>query len=672
LRYLPSTFGHQHRALKGRDIFGEMCEACLKHDVVPRGAVMLLLDSHYVHSHPEAIAKDRFGRECWARMMGIEMRDPAYVCPNNMNYREYLKNIISEVMEKYPVKGFLLDMLIWPGQMEACYCDVCRKRFRKQTGSDIPVTPSWDSIWRQFIDCRAAWVEEIGWEILEVMRKINPEVTAKFNAHGYPLMAGSQYGHRPVQHTRYTDVVIIETYPSWGSIMPSFNTRFALTSAPDKGQPEAFFSSCTGKTYTIRPRPQMEWELYTVFANGGYIETLLHFYSTGETYYPLLERLGPILKDVKENAGLFKEGDFIKETALYYSPTTKDWYRKEFLGRGSEPERDSVGTGASAPFGSRREAYDKNHALSVQGAYQALQESQINADVLHEENITIEQMKQYPVLILPNVAILSEREQDMIRQYVSEGGNLVATGDTSLYNEWGVEQRDFGLSDVFGTHYRGKSTTTFNFFRVSGEDGFDSEIDARHYIPVSGKANIVESGESSGELYDSFMDLAPERGATVHSTESPTNLIGPSIVTNRYGKGRVVYIPFDLTLTYGGLDSQPEQRLLLKAVVESMLGERSIVVEAPTTVEAVIKWDKKNSRYIVHLIGYNAARHQNPGNFSRNEPIMYEPPMYRAKITVRQPIKEIKSLRESTNAQVNGKEVSLVIESVHEALQIFV
>ena len=670
--YYPSKISHQHRVLNGRDIFGEMCEACLKHDVIPRAAVMLLLESHFVYAHPEAIAKDQSGRECWARMMGMEMRDPAYVCVNNTAYREYVKEVIREVMERYPIRGFLLDMIIWPGQMGACYCDKCQQRFFDLTGSHIPITPSWDPIWKKFLECRYSWLEEFGWELQNLIHEINPEVDTKFNAHGYPLMAGSEYGHRPVQHTRYTDVVIIETYPSWGSILPSFNTRFALTSAPDKGPPEAFFSSTSGKSYTVRPGPQMEWDMYTVFANGGYIESLCHMYSTGETFYPVFDRLGPILKDVKENQELFEKGEFIKETALYYSPTTNDWYRKEFLGGGAEPERDSVGTGASAPFGSHREAYDRNHALSIQGAYQALMESQINADVLHEENITIEQMKQYPVLILPNVAILSEREQEMVRKYVSEGGNLVATADTSRYDVMGVEQNDFGLSDLFGTHCKGKSSTTFNFFRIPKDEWQESGIDPRHYIPVTGKALIVEGGKLTGELYDSFMDLAPERGATVHSTESPTNLIGSSIVTNTYGKGAVIYIPFDLTFTYGGMDSQQEQRLLLKAMVESLLGKRKIDVVAPTNVEVVKKQSQSGKELLVHLIGFNAGKHQTPTNFSRAEPIMYEPPMYRAKITVQQPIKEIKTLRASTNAKMDGNAVSLVIESVHEAVRIFV
>ena len=60
LLYYPSKIGPQHHCLKGRDVFGEMCEASLRHDLIPRAAVMILMESHYVRSRPDAIAKDRF------------------------------------------------------------------------------------------------------------------------------------------------------------------------------------------------------------------------------------------------------------------------------------------------------------------------------------------------------------------------------------------------------------------------------------------------------------------------------------------------------------------------------------------------------------------------------------------------------------------------------------
>jgi hypothetical protein len=183
----------------------------------------------------------------------------------------------------------------------------------------------------------------------------------------------------------------------------------------------------------------------------------------------------------------------------------------------------------------------------------------------------------------------------------------------------------------------------------------------------------VEAGNISGELWDSFCDITAERGATIHNPESPSRLIGGAIVKNNYGRGKVVYLPFDLTVTYETMDSQQEHRLLLKAIEEELFEKPVIKVKAPTTVEAVKIFDEKKKRFILHLIGYNGGKIQSVTNYKRSEPMMYDAPMYRAKIELDNPIKKINNLRANTEIEKESdKIVSLVVEAVHEAIEIYV
>src|SRR5262249_20100094 len=60
-----------------------------------------------------------------------------------------------------------------------------------------------------------------------------------------------------------------------------------------------------------------------------------------------------------------------------------------------------------------------------------------------------EELAAYPLLILADQVALSDAEADKLRQYVHQGGKLLASGSSSLYDEHGPRRADFALADVF-------------------------------------------------------------------------------------------------------------------------------------------------------------------------------------------------------------------------------
>src|SRR5512145_1405695 len=86
------------------------------------------------------------------------------------------------------------------------------------------------------------------------------------------------------------------------------------------------------------------------------------------------------------------------------------------------------------------ESPDRERATSTdyfQGLYYALLQARVLFDFVHEDMLDAENLKKYRALILPNVAYMSDRQCEQLLTFARRGGSLLATYETSLYNEWG-------------------------------------------------------------------------------------------------------------------------------------------------------------------------------------------------------------------------------------------
>ncbi len=84
------------------------------------------------------------------------------------------------------------------------------------------------------------------------------------------------------------------------------------------------------------------------------------------------------------------------------------------------------------------------------GFYEALVEARIPFQMVHDRMLNREHVEQYRTLILPNIAALSTAQCQQIREFVERGGSVIATYETSLYDEWGVRRTDLALGSLFG------------------------------------------------------------------------------------------------------------------------------------------------------------------------------------------------------------------------------
>jgi hypothetical protein len=209
-------------------------------------------------------------------------------------------------------------------------------------------------------------------------------------------------------------------------------------------------------------------------------------------------------------------------------------------------------------------------------------------------------------LILPNIAALSTEQCKQIQQFVERGGSVVATFETSLYDEWGARRTDFGLASLFGVHYGGKtegpmlnSYLSLNKDPATGKyhpllNGFEDSV---RIINAVNQAQVVAEGDGIYPLQvvPTYPDLPMEE---VFPREGSHGQVGA--VVREVAKGRIVYLPCDIDRTFWETLNFDQGKLLRNAVLWATNETAPLTVEGHGVLDVSI-WSQKNSM-TVHMV----------------------------------------------------------------------
>ena len=233
---------------------------------------------------------------------------------------------------------------------------------------------------------------------------------------------------------------------------------------------------------------------------------------------------------------------------------------------------------------------------SVEGFNELQNNANLLTDVIFDDSLTPQRLSPYPLLILPNVQCLSDAQCDAIRQYVHEGGVLLATMDTSLHDEWGQKRDNFALADLFGVDHVSSGYGTQvavaqlpamqeQLGRVVGFESPSTQIKVRQGAELESLFTFASRGNLNGVLMMRPQDYDSGR---------------PAIVMHRVGKGAVVYSAYSLGHAYILRRRVPPLADMV-AAVERYVADPPIVIDAAPIVETTAYWRRPN-RINVHLV----------------------------------------------------------------------
>jgi len=457
-----------------------------------------------------------------------------------------------------------------------CYCEHCKTNFRAASGLDLPRTNNpQDPARRAHTEWRQQRLFEL-WRLWDgEIRKINPQARYIANAGGGAL---SELDMKTVGELAPT--LFADRQARRGLTAPWANGKNGKEYRSTLGHKAivGIFSVGVEENYRWKDSVQNGAEIRLWVADGIANDLRPWFTKFGGVLYD--RRWLKVVEDIytwhHRSERYLRNEDSLARVAMVYSQQTATFY-------GGESARQNV----------------EDHTL---GMYQALIEARIPFEMAHDRLLDAAHIDRFKLLILPNIAALSDAQCEQLRQYVSRGGSVMATHETSLYDEWGVRRQNFGLAGLFGVKFNGRIEGPMqnSYLRIedkkhpllAGIDDTERIINGGRRVDVS---PVEKFPNPVLTLIPSCPDLPMEM---VYPRQPGTDIA--EVYLREIGKSRVVYFPWDIDRTFWEVLSLDHGRLLRNAVEWAANEEKPVTVSGAGVLDVTV-WRQKESM-TVHLV----------------------------------------------------------------------
>ncbi len=569
----------------------------------------------------------------------------------NSPYLQFVLGLLDE-MAAYGIDGFHVDMLEQGfGPPYGCWCDHCRAQFAAMfPGEEMPRGLTWDASWERMLEFRYRTSEKFERAVVEHVRRNHPGMSVDFNYHGYPPFS-FEIGQLPTRHAAIGDFATCET-GTWGfsPLAVSLTAEFMRTAA--NGKPWQVVMQRGTRMYhdqTNRPLNDLRWEMFTLLSHGAQVTIVDKTPFEGQLDPVAWRHYGLLFEEARRFRDLFR-GEPVWDVGLYFSSRTRDWWARE--------DKDRYFT-------------------SFYGAHKAMVYDHLTWGVVLDETLDLENLRKFPVLVLSDVAVLSDQEKEILTSYAREGGSLVVTGVTGCYDRYGNRRERRALEELIGAEVKEVINARDNYFQLDatlGETGITLrgiEPDWPHLAYGPAVAYVPRDAQAFGSLRKGIRTTRMLAG--LESTDFPYpagESAGPAVLVRSLGKGRVITLAVSPGYASGSEYRAPEPRLLLAAVVRAARGKFPVEVAAPSCVESCVV-RMAPDRFRVHMVGYAAP----PAGTDPRRPwilpeMMTDPPRFRARITTDRPVQSFSASRPGTRVEQTAEGLQVEAEDVFESVEI--
>ncbi len=599
--------------LEGRDLAGEIIEAAHGANIRVLGMIDLgQIPEQAALDHPEWCAQERPPAGCTQERppAGSTQGRPAMrvppssgrpalyaACPLGGYQTDYVREIVAEILDRYDLDCVKFGGGSFGFSRSICYCPNCRESFRADTGHALPQEEDWeDPLWHTYIAWRLEQARRRVHQLGEIVHAVDPEMpfmgnSVCFGDPGWTVGAALDVESQAA----VADAVQVEVqtrarydeatgkaawqYLSW----PAETARF-MTSVSDTPiwVVASYFLAWPWRRSAMAPAEQKVY-LAQIPANGA--DPMVNL-SGGAPAAHEDPRGFEVIRDLygflAANEAYYDGDASGANVALVYSLETLFFYGRD------DPEH--------------------RYVQEIRGIEQALHEAHVPFDIISTRVLNEERLSPYAVVVLPNLACLTEEEADVLRRFVAQGGSLVATFETSLYDRSGERRETFLLGDLLGVACKGGTRSS-----IAGSEPGDNQV----YMNVVERHPILEGMEGTTVLPmgGDYCVVVAERDAAVPLTLSAPFIVFPegwsypqmpasdhplAVVREHAGGGRTAYFAARSGNLFWTVPYPDLGRLIANTVHWAARDRMPVSVEAPATLQVSLR--TQPGRRLVHLI----------------------------------------------------------------------
>lgn len=526
----------------------------------------------------------------------VNYNGQVHTCVNGGYQQQYSFDILKETITNYNLDGIFFNM---PGYTTSdysgvyhgiCQCANCKKRFHDSTGLALPVKEDMnDPVYIRYNAFRKTTSEELFKQIGNFIKKLNPTLII------------STYTDIGVDMTRSESSSWLTPEYEW-NYFSTDHVKRVLGSYKDRAPSNLlqYFLAIGYRHIATSPNISRIWVLENML-NGAPLDV----YVIGTLVNQEDRRFIPVMKDIyrfhKINEKLFTNLQPVSNVALIRG--SKDEYR---------------------------------------GLIKLLSEEHIMYDVIEPSAAgsirSPRKLEDYDALILGDVTDMDDSFISIIDNYVRRGGKILSTGFTSTRDGMGspvnkIKLKPLGVLADYEVFMQAKST----YLKVSKNDksalGQKEFEDFDLMMMYSDFLKCRTGGSAKGylKLLPSTKFGPPEK--SYYTEDEVTGF--PGMISNDYGKGKSVFIPWQIGSQYHFKGHYAHKALFLSALQNLLKVSHSIVTNASPLLE------------ITHLANRNGAfewmgmiNHSGQIGASILQPVV----IYNTKIRFK-PLKPVKQIR---------------------------